>query len=163
MNSKLNVGDIAPPFTAMAVGGRYGTGKNLSLSDLTGSPVALYFYPRDDTPGCTVQACGIRDAWSDIVSTGAILFGISADSEKSHENFIAKLDLPFPLLSDTDRSIVERYGVWVEKSLYGKKYMGIERTSFVVDRKGKIAAILSKVKPADHAGLLIKALKGIEE
>jgi peroxiredoxin Q/BCP len=160
--SILQTGDNAPSFSTTAVGGKYGTGTSLKLSDLKGSPVVLYFYPKDDTPGCTTQACGIRDAWSEIKATGAALFGVSIDNAKSHEKFISKFELPFPLLSDADKSIVEAYGVWVEKSMYGKKYMGTERTTFVIDAKGKIAAIFPKVKPAEHAGLVLKALSVIQ-
>lgn len=157
--STLQVGDIAPAFTTTAVGGDYGSGTPLKLSELKGSPVVLYFYPKDDTPGCTTQACGIRDSWKELKATGAAIFGVSIDPENSHTKFITKFDLPFPLFSDTDKSIVEAYGVWVEKSMYGKKYMGTERTTFVIDAKGKIAAIFPKVKPAEHADLVLKALK----
>lgn len=157
--SILQNGDNAPSFSTTAVGGDYGTGTPLRLSDLKGTPVVLYFYPKDDTPGCTTQACGIRDAWTEISSSGAVLFGVSIDSIKSHEKFISKFQLPFPLLADTDKSIVEAYGVWVEKSMYGKKYMGTERTTFVIDGQGRIAAIFPKVKPADHSELVLKALK----
>jgi peroxiredoxin Q/BCP len=155
----LQVGDTAPSFSTSAVGGNYGSGAPIKLSELKGSPVILYFYPKDDTPGCTTQACGIRDSWKAIKATGVHLFGVSIDGEKSHEKFIAKFDLPFPLLADTDKAIVTAYGVWVEKSMYGKNYMGTERTTFLVDPKGKIAAIFRKVKPAEHAGLVLKALK----
>ena len=158
MNS-LQVSDSAPPFSTTAVGGSYGSGTPLKLDDLKGKAVVLYFYPKDDTPGCTTQACGIRDSWKKIQSTGAALFGVSIDQVKAHEKFITKFDLPFPLLADTDKSIVEAYGVWVEKSMYGKKYMGTERTTFVIDHKGKIAAIFPKVKPAEHAEQVLKALK----
>jgi thioredoxin-dependent peroxiredoxin len=161
MSTSLNIGDTAPAFTTIAVGGDYGEGKSLKLADLKGSPVVLYFYPKDDTPGCTTQACGIRDNWSEIKATGAHLFGVSIDAEKSHTKFLQKFDLPFPLLADTSKEIVSAYGVWVEKSMYGKKYMGTERTTFVIDSHGKIAAIFPKVKPAEHAGLVIKALKGL--
>ena len=157
--STLQVGDKAPGFSTQAVGGTYRVATPVKLSDLLGQAVVLYFYPKDDTPGCTTQACGIRDEWQSIKTTGAHLFGVSIDSEKSHEKFIAKFDLPFPLLSDTDKSIVVAYGVWVEKSMYGKKYMGTERTTFVIDAKGRIAAIIPKVKPAEHLGLVVKALK----
>lgn len=159
MSTPLQVGDKAPTFTSTAVGGPYGAGKPVKASDFKGSPLVLYFYPKDDTPGCTTQACGIRDAWSGIKATGAHLFGISIDTAKSHEKFIGKFDLPFPLLADTDKSIVEVYGVWVEKSMYGKKYMGTERTTFVIDSEGRITAIFPKVKPAEHAALVLKALK----
>ena len=161
MTTSLQVGDKAPTFTTTAVGGTYGEGTPLKLSDLKGAAVVLYFYPKDDTPGCTTQACGIRDSWKAIKATGAALFGVSIDPAKSHTKFIEKFDLPFPLLADTDKSIVESYGVWVEKSMYGKKYMGTERTTFVIDAKGRIAAVFPKVKPAEHADLVLKALKGL--
>ena len=151
---KLKEGGVAPEFSAATSGG----GK-ISLADFRGKNVILYFYPKDDTPGCTTQACGIREDWKTIKATGAALFGVSIDPVKSHEKFIAKFDLPFPLLADTEKEIVVAYGVWVEKSMYGKKYMGTERTTFIIDAKGKIAAIFPKVKPAEHAGLLINALK----
>jgi peroxiredoxin Q/BCP len=163
MSTSLQVGDKAPSFSTTAVGREYGTDTPLKLSDLKGQAVVLYFYPKDDTPGCTTQACGIRDEWKEIQSTGAALFGVSIDPVKSHEKFITKFDLPFPLLSDTDKSIVEAYGVWVEKSMYGKKYMGTERTTFIIDPKGKIAAIFPKVKPAEHTELVIKALKELQD
>ena len=162
MTTSLQVGDAAPSFTTTAVGGDYASGTPLKLSELRGSPVVLYFYPKDDTPGCTVQACGIRDSWNELKKTGAAIFGVSIDPEKSHTKFITKFDLPFPLLSDTDKSIVGAYGVWVEKSMYGKKYMGTERTTFVIDAKGKIAAIFPKVKPAEHADLVLKALRELK-
>jgi peroxiredoxin Q/BCP len=161
MSTTLQPGDKAPSFTATAVGGQYGSGISLKLSELKGSPVVLYFYPKDDTPGCTTQACGIRDAWSEIKVTGAHLFGVSIDPAKSHEKFIGKFNLPFPLLADTDKAIVEAYGVWVEKSMYGKKYMGTERTTFVIDSNGKIAAIFPKVKPTEHSELVLKAIHAL--
>jgi peroxiredoxin Q/BCP len=160
--STLQVGDKAPSFNTTAVGGIYGSGTPLKLSDLNGSLVVLYFYPKDDTPGCTTQACGIRDDWKAIKATGASLFGVSIDPVKSHEKFITKFDLPFPLLSDTEKEMVQAYGVWVEKSMYGKKYMGTERTTFIIDRKGKIAAIFPKVKPAEHTALIIRTLKELQ-
>jgi thioredoxin-dependent peroxiredoxin len=161
MSTSLIPGDPAPDFTATAVGGIHGEGAPVTLSSLAGKPVVLYFYPKDDTPGCTTQACGIRDAWDEIASTGAFIFGVSIDPRTSHAKFLKKFGLPFPLLSDTEKSIVNAYGVWVEKSMYGKKYMGTERTTFVIDPKGKIVAIFPKVKPAEHAALVIKALKGL--
>lgn len=153
----LEVGDQAPSFNATAIGGKYGAGEVVRLEDFRGSPLALYFYPKDDTPGCTAQACGLRDSWSDFAESAAI-FGVSIDSARSHEKFIAKYQLPFPLLSDPDKQIVNAYGVWVEKSMYGKKYMGAERTTFVIDGAGRISAILRKVKPAEHTELLRAAL-----
>ena len=157
MAVELKVGDAAPDFRALAVGGKYGDGREVSLQDFSGTRVVLYFYPKDDTPGCTTQACGLRDAWSDLEARGEI-FGVSVDSPESHGKFISKYKLPFPLLADTERKIVEAYGVWVEKSMYGKKYMGAERTTFVIDAQGKIAAVFRKVKPEEHVDLLQSAL-----
>ena len=155
--AELKVGDPAPDFRAQAIGGKYGDGREVSLGDFRGTPVVLYFYPKDDTPGCTTQACGLRDSWADFEGRGEI-FGVSVDSAASHQKFISKYQLPFPLLSDTDRKIVEAYGVWVEKSMYGKKYMGAERSTFVIGRDGQIAAIYRKVKPEEHVDLLKQAL-----
>jgi peroxiredoxin Q/BCP len=154
---ELAAGDNAPDFEAVAVGGRYGEGETVSLRELRGSPVVLYFYPKDDTPGCTTQACALRDSWSEIGERAAI-FGVSVDSASSHQKFIAKFGLPFPLLADPERKIVEAYAVWVEKSMYGKKYMGAERTTFVIDPTGRIQAVLRKVKPDEHVALLRAAL-----
>jgi peroxiredoxin Q/BCP len=156
-SAELSVGHVAPDFSATAVGGKYGDGTVVRLKDLRGTSVVLYFYPKDDTPGCTAQACGLRDAWSEFADRAEI-FGVSIDAVKSHEKFIEKYQLPFPLLSDPEKKIVEAYGVWVEKSMYGKKYMGTERTTFVIDAKGRVAKILRKVKPAEHAAQLQAAL-----
>lgn len=153
MASELKVGDPAPDFSASAVGGKYGSGQEVSLRELRGKQVVLYFYPKDDTPGCTTQACGLRDAWADLDRRGE-LFGVSVDSLQSHEKFMSKYQLPFPLLADTDHKIVQAYGVWVEKSMYGKKYMGAERSTFVIDGHGRISAIFRKVKPEEHVELL---------
>jgi len=153
----LKVGDRAPEFHARAVGGKYGTGQDVSLADFRGSSVVLYFYPKDDTPGCTAQACGLRDAWSEL-GPKANIFGVSIDSGSSHEKFIKKYQLPFPLLSDTEKKIVGSYGVWVEKSMYGKKYMGAERSTFVIDGAGRLSAIFRKVKPEEHVAVLREAL-----
>jgi thioredoxin-dependent peroxiredoxin len=155
--AELKVGDPAPDFRAQAIGGKYGEGKEVSLSDLRGQRVVLYFYPKDDTPGCTTQACGLRDAWSEFDGRGE-LFGVSPDSAASHAKFISKFGLPFPLLSDADKEIVQAYGVWVEKSMYGKKYMGAERSTFVIGPDGRLAAIFRKVKPEEHVDLLKNAL-----
>jgi len=158
MPVQLKAGDPAPEFKTQAVGGKYDTGQTVSLADFRGSPVVLYFYPKDDTPGCTVQACGLRDAWGEL-SAQAHIFGVSVDSAASHEKFIKKYQLPFPLLSDVDKKIVDSYGVWVEKSMYGKKYMGAERSTFVIDAAGRISAIFRKVKPEEHVTILREALR----
>lgn len=155
--SELNVGDLAPPFTALAVGGKYGEGTSVSLADFAGRVVVLYFYPKDDTPGCTAQACALRDEWGDF-SARAEIFGVSIDAPAKHRKFIDKYTLPFPLLSDESREIVAAYGVWVEKSMYGKKYMGTERTTYVIGTDGRISAILKKVQPAQHTKLLRESL-----
>ncbi len=157
MTLELKVGDLAPSFRATAVGGKYKSGQEVSLEDFQGKKVVLYFYPKDDTPGCTTQACELREAWPDL-GARAELFGVSIDSPRSHEKFIAKFQLPFPLLSDESRAMVEAYGVWVEKSMYGKKYMGAERSTFIIGADGRISAIFRKVKPAEHVALLREAL-----
>jgi thioredoxin-dependent peroxiredoxin len=154
--NELKPGDSAPDFRALAVGAEYGAGREVSLADFHGAPLVLYFYPKDDTPGCTAQACGLRDSWDDF--SGAQIFGVSIDSSKSHEKFISKYQLPFPLLADPEKMIVNDYGVWVEKSMYGRKYMGAERSTFIIDGAGRIAAILRKVNPAEHVELLKRAL-----
>lgn len=158
MPVQLKAGDLAPDFRAQAIGGKYGDGEEVSLADFRGSPVVLYFYPKDDTPGCTVQACALRDSW-DALSAHANIFGVSVDSSTSHEKFIKKYQLPFPLLADIDKKIVNSYGVWVEKSMYGKKYMGAERSTFVLDGSGRISAIFRKIKPDEHVAILRKALR----
>jgi thioredoxin-dependent peroxiredoxin len=155
--SKPKPGTKAPGFTAEAVGGDYKNGATVTLAKLSGKPVVLYFYPKDDTPGCTKQACGVRDSWKDLKKK-AYVFGVSIDSTKSHEDFIAKHELPFSLISDEEKKIVEAYGVWVEKSMYGKTYMGTERSTFVIGTDGKIKAVLEKVKPEEHVDLVMKAL-----
>jgi thioredoxin-dependent peroxiredoxin len=160
MPEELKIGDLAPEFCAPAVGGggKYEEGEMVSLADLRGSTVVLYFYPKDDTPGCTAQACGLRDAWGEL-GAQANIFGVSVDSAASHEKFIKKYQLPFPLLVDVDKKIANAYGVWVEKSMYGKKYMGVERSTFVIDGTGRISAIFRKVKPAEHVEILREALR----
>ena len=156
-NSELQAGDPAPPFKAKAVGGKYGAGKGVSLADFKGRTVVLYFYPKDDTPGCTAQACGLRDAWGEFEKK-AVVFGVSIDPAASHQKFIDKFSLPFSLLSDESKKIVGDYGVWVEKSMYGKKYMGTERSTFVIGPDQKIKAILRKVKPAEHVEQVLAEL-----
>jgi thioredoxin-dependent peroxiredoxin len=158
MPVELKAGDPAPEFRAQAIGGKYRGGQEVSLSDFRGAAVVLYFYPKDDTPGCTLQACGLRDAWSEL-SAQANIFGVSVDSGTAHEKFIKKHQLPFPLLSDVDKKMVNSYGVWVEKSMYGKKYMGAERTTFVIDEDGRISAVFRKVKPDEHVAILREALR----
>jgi peroxiredoxin Q/BCP len=146
-------GRPAPDFTLMS-----DSGEAVTLSSFRGAPVVLYFYPKDDTPGCTAQACGIRDVWGEIERTGAVVLGVSPDSQRKHVKFREKYALPFTLLSDEDHTVAEAYGTWVEKSMYGKTYMGIERSTFVIDADGNVANIKRKVKPADHAGYVLAAL-----
>jgi len=157
MKSDLKAGDPAPDFSALAVGGPYGDGAEVSLQSLHGQQVVLYFYPKDDTPGCTNQACDLRDRWSEVKAKAAI-FGVSVDPAKSHRKFIDKHQLPFPLLVDEEKKIVEAYHVWVEKSMYGKTYMGTERSTFVIDGEGKLKAVFLKVKPAEHVDQLLSVL-----
>ena len=128
------------------------------MSNLRDRPVVLYFYPKDDTPGCTTQACGLRDIWRTL-GRKAHVFGVSVDPLRKHARFIDKYELPFPLISDEDHTIVEAYGVWVEKTLYGRKYMGTERSTFVIGIDGKIKAVLEKVKPEKHAEQLLATLR----
>ena len=134
------------------------TDKMVSLGDFKGKTVVLYFYPKDDTPGCTTEACSFRDEHSALQKKGVVVLGVSPDSAKSHQKFIEKFTLPFSLLADTDHKIAEAYGVWVEKSMYGKKYMGVERSTFVIGPDGKLKAVHRKVKPAEHVAELLKEL-----
>ena len=150
--SPLQAGDKAPGFEALAVGGPH-DGERVSLKKLQGKTVVLYFYPKDDTPGCTTQACDLRDAWHGLAKKAEV-FGVSVDSAKSHAKFIEKHSLPFSLLVDEDHAIVEAYGVWVEKSMYGRKYLGTERSTFIIGPDGIVRSIHRKVKPAAHADLL---------
>ena len=133
-------------------------GATVKLSDLRGTPVVLYFYPKDDTPGCTTQACGIRDAWDEFERVGAVVLGVSPDDERSHAKFKAKYELPFALLADTGHSTAEEYGVWKEKSYAGKTYMGVERSTFVIDADGNVAKEFRNVKPDRHADDVLAAL-----
>lgn len=151
------IGKKAPAFKAPVVGGSYTEGATVSLTDLKGQTVVLYFYPKDDTPGCTTQACALRDGWSSIQKKAAV-FGISIDPLKSHAKFIRKHSLPFPLISDEAQEIVQAYGVWVEKSMYGKKYMGTERSTVIIGPDGKVKTVLRKVQPAEHLDLVLEAL-----
>jgi peroxiredoxin Q/BCP len=134
------------------------SGETVSLSDLRGTPVVLYFYPKDDTPGCTTQACGIRDAWGEFERAGAVVLGVSPDSEGSHVKFRDKYGLPFPLLADTDHTVAEAYGVWGEKKYMGRTYMGVERSTFVIGSDGVVTKVLRNVKPATHADDVLAAL-----
>jgi thioredoxin-dependent peroxiredoxin len=151
-----SVGTPAPAFTLDT-----DTGERLSLTDLRGKPVVLYFYPKDDTSGCTIEACEFRDAFPRFGESSAVILGISPDSVKSHQKFKAKYELPFTLLADTDHEVAEQYGVWKEKSMYGRKYMGVERTTFIIDAAGKIARIFKKVKPQGHAQEVESALASL--
>jgi len=146
-------GRPAPDFTLTS-----DSGEAVTLSSFRGAPVVLYFYPRDDTPGCTAQACGIRDVWGELERKGAVVLGVSPDSPTKHAKFREKYKLPFTLLSDEDHAAAEAYATWVEKRMYGKTYMGMERSTFVIDANGNVANIMRKVKPADHADEVLAAL-----
>ena len=143
--------------TAPAFKTKDANGETVSLKDLRGQKVVLYFYPKDDTPGCTKEACSFRDAFSKFKTNGITVLGVSPDSEASHKKFVTKYKLPFTLLADTDRSIAEAYGVWGEKKFMGRTYMGVHRTTFLIDEKGKIRKVLEKVKPEDHASEVLEA------
>lgn len=151
VKKELGVADLAPDFTLTS-----NEGKKVSLKDYSGKKVILYFYPKDMTPGCTTEACSFRDNYSDIQKRGAVILGISADTEQSHQKFVSKYELPFLLLSDQDKEVSKEYGVWKEKSFLGKKYLGIERSTFIIDEKGKIQAIFRKVKVAGHTEEVLK-------
>jgi thioredoxin-dependent peroxiredoxin len=146
-------GKPAPTFTLPS-----DDGDTVSLESLRGQPVVLYFYPKDDTPGCTRQACGIRDSWSEFERTGAKVLGVSPDGQRSHVKFREKYGLPFTLLADEDHAVAEAYGTWVQKSFAGKKYMGVERSTFVIDADGRVAKVLRRVKPDEHADQVLAAL-----
>ena len=148
----LKEGDKAPDFKSTDQ-----DGKPVKLADFKGQRVVLYFYPKDDTPGCTKEACSFRDADDVYNKKGIKVLGVSTDDEKSHQKFISKFQLPFDLLADTDKSIVNSYGVWGEKSMYGKKYMGTNRKTFLIDENGKIAKIFDKVNVAEHADEVLEA------
>ena len=148
----IKEGTTAPAFKTTDA-----NGDTVSLKDLRGQKVVLYFYPKDDTPGCTKEACSFRDAFATFKKRGIAVFGVSPDSEASHKKFETKYKLPFTLLADTDRSIAESYGVWGEKKFMGRKYMGVLRTTFLIDEKGKIKKIFEKVKPEDHASEVLEA------
>jgi len=147
----LQPGDVAPDFSGIDQ-----NGEQIKLSDFRGKKVVLYFYPKDDTPGCTAQACNLRDNYDQLLKEGFVVLGISKDNEKSHRKFIDKYNLPFSLIADTDTKINEAYSVWAEKSLYGKTYWGTNRTTFVIDEEGKIAEIIRKVDTKNHISQIIK-------
>ena len=146
----LQVNDLAPDFS-----GKDQNGAPISLSAFRGKKVVLYFYPKDDTPGCTKQACNLRDNNTKLQDAGYQVIGVSIDDEKAHTKFINKFELNFPLVADTDKSIVEAYGVWVEKSMYGKKYFGTARVTFVINEEGVITKIIDKVKVDDHTAQVL--------
>jgi len=152
----LKVGDQAPDFVLNDENGR-----KHSLSAYRGQPVVLYFYPRDDTPGCTTEACNFRDDFSAYEDADVTILGVSADDEKSHMNFKEKYSLPFTLLADTNKEVVNQYGVWGKKSMYGKEYEGIHRTTFLIDADGKIAQIFEKVKPSTHSDEVLNAIDAL--
>jgi thioredoxin-dependent peroxiredoxin len=150
---KLKEGDKAPAFTAATNGGGIA-----SLADFKGKHVVLYFYPKDDTPGCTKEACAFRDQFDALKRKGAVVLGVSTDPVKAHDKFVAKFELPFPLLADVDRQIVEAYGVWGEKTFMGRKYQGTHRVTFLIGPDGRIRKIWPEVKPAEHVAEVLAAL-----
>tara|TARA_B100000700_G_scaffold241859_1_gene269298 strand:+ start:588 stop:1040 length:453 start_codon:yes stop_codon:yes gene_type:complete len=146
----LKVGDKAPEFSSFNQ-----NGENISLKDFSGKNIILYFYPRDNTPGCTAQACNLRDNYKQLQDSGYIVLGVSSDSVKSHDRFIKKHDLPFDLIADEDKSIHKLYGTWIEKKMYGKVYMGTARWTFIIDENGVIKEIIEKVKTKEHTQQII--------
>ena len=155
-SSSLQIGDVAPSFTLNDA-----KGQTHYLSDYAGKYLVLYFYPEDDTPGCTKEACSFRDEFAQLKKRGAVVLGVSADEQKAHQKFTEKYSLPFTLLSDPTHEVIEKYGAWVEKSLYGRKYMGIARITYIIDEAGKIAHAFGKVKPDTHAQDVISALDAL--
>ncbi len=147
----LQIGTPAPDFSA-----NNQNGETLSLSHFSGKKLVLYFYPKDDTPGCTAEACSLRDNYQDLIAKGYAILGVSPDNETKHKKFIDKYNLPFDLLADTDNAVALAYGVWVEKSMYGRKYMGIARTTFIIDEQGNLAEIIEKVDTKNHATQIIQ-------
>ena len=154
--SELKPGDQAPDFTRPADGG--GT---LSLKQFRGKPVILYFYPKDDTPGCTTEACGFRDAWHELSQAGVVVLGVSRDSVRSHRKFADKYGLPFTLLSDEGGKVADQYGVWIEKSMYGKNYMSMARTTFYIRPNGKIGHVWTQVRAEGHAQSILDYLEKV--
>lgn len=152
---ELKVGDKAPDFTATDQ-----DGNTVSLSDFKGNKIVLYFYPKDDTPTCTVEACNLRDNYEDLTDAGFVVLGVSPDEEDKHKKFEKKYNLPFKLIADPDKKIIEKYGVWGQKNLYGVKFMGLKRTTFLIDEEGKIFKIFKKPRSAKHGEEILKALEG---
>ena len=150
----LKAGTPAPAFALQS-----DSGDLIKLADFKGRKVVLYFYPKDDTSGCTVEACEFKDGWNALKRAGAIVLGVSPDGVESHARFKGKHQLPFPLLADPDHSVAEKYGVWGEKSMYGRKYHGIHRTTFVIDENGNVATVFEKVKPKGHAAQVLEAVR----
>jgi thioredoxin-dependent peroxiredoxin len=157
MGDWIEVGQKAPAFTL-----KNAEGKTVKLSDFKGKPIVLYFYPKDDTPGCTKEACAFRDANDDLAEHGAVVLGVSPDDVASHAKFRDKFKLNFPLLADTDHALAEKYGVWREKNMYGKKSMGIQRSTYLIDPAGKVAKVWQRVKPEEHAQQVLDALAEME-
>ncbi|HEV8124045.1 MAG TPA: thioredoxin-dependent thiol peroxidase [Gemmatimonadales bacterium] len=153
----LKTGSKAPAFSLPS-----DSGETVSLSGLKGKPVVLYFYPKDDTPGCTVEACEFRDSWADVQKTGAVVLGVSPDGLADHKKFRAKFKLPFPLLTDEDHAVADAYGAWGDKSMYGRKYKGILRTTFLIGPDGTIARVFEKVKPKGHAAEVLASIKELK-
>ncbi len=149
--SQLEIGKKAPAFKL-----KNQNGETVSLKEFLGKKIVLYYYPKDDTPGCTAEACDLRDNYKKLLKEGYVVLGISPDDEKKHAKFITKYKLPFDLLCDEDHKVSLKYGVWVEKSMYGRKYMGIARTTFIIDEKGKISEIISKVETKNHSKQILK-------
>jgi peroxiredoxin Q/BCP len=149
----IEEGKPAPNFELQSDGG-----ETIELAALRGKPVVLYFYPKDDTPGCTTQACGIRDAYGEFERAGAVVLGVSPDDERSHVKFKEKYELPFTLLADPEHTVAEQYGVWGEKTYMGRSYMGVQRSTFVIDADGTVKKVMRDVKPATHADAVLEAL-----
>lgn len=150
----LKEGDKAPEINRTAT-----NGEQVNLNEMRGNKVIVYFYPKDNTPGCTNEACNLRDNYERLIDRGYAIVGISPDNEESHRKFIAKYDLPFPLIADPQKEILQAYGVWGEKKMFGKTYHGVQRTTFVIDEQGFIQIIFTKVKTKDHAGQILAALE----
>ena len=152
--NELSEGQKAPEFTANDQ-----NGKSVSLNNFAGKSIILYFYPKDDTPGCTAEACSFRDNYESLLAEGFEVLGVSTDDEKSHLKFIGKYNLPFSLIADTEKKIIEAYGVWVEKNMYGKKYMGVSRKTFIIDKNGMIRKIIDKVDTKNSSAQVLEILK----